>query len=510
MWPGGKFDCESFRLKGKNAGHRVFDHGQGILSNFQLTYDGANGTSTVEVNQKMSDQRVSVTPEGGDVERAGLRISEDWLAVVLGGVLIVLSLVGVFAGTGTEPGPVSNPVTDYLGTPGKWSASPGEAFADGGVPVVGSLLLLFSLFSVGTILTGNASSRFPMAFAAVLLMACFVLLLAGQKVVKYYGLEYALWALLLGLLISNSVGVPRWLRPAVRGELFIKTGLVLLGAEVLFGKLVALGLPGICISWIVTPIVLISTYWFGQRVLKIESRSLNMVISADMSVCGVSAAIATAASCRAKKEELSTAVGISLGFTVLMMIVMPGLVKTLGLDEVTGGAWMGGTIDSTGAVAVAGTFLGEKGELVATTVKMIQNVLIGVISFGVALYWVSVVDRKESEKPQLSEVWRRIPRFIFGFLAASILVSLMASSLADGEAMAGAVKAGTKPMRSWCFCLAFVCIGLDTQFRTLAANLRGGKPLILYVCGQFLNLLLTLLMSVLMFRILFPDISNEL
>ena len=91
----------------------------------------------------------------------------------------------------------------------------------------------------------------------------------------------------------------------VAGELYIKIGLVLLGAEVLFSRLLALGIPGVFVSWIVTPVVLISTYVFGQRVLKLESRTLNMVISADMSVCGVSAAIATAAACRAKNEELT-------------------------------------------------------------------------------------------------------------------------------------------------------------------------------------------------------------
>ncbi len=182
--------------------------------------------------------------------------------------------------------------------------------------------------------------------------------MAGQVTVKHYNLEYALWALLVGLVISNTIGVPDWLRPAVLTELYIKTGLVLLGAEVLWHRLIALGVPGIFVAWVVTPIVLISTYWFGTRILKIPSRSLNMVISADMSVCGVSAAIATAASCRAKKEELSFAISISLLFTVVMMVVMPLLIETIGLSSVVGGAWMGGTIDSTGAVAAAGPSLG--------------------------------------------------------------------------------------------------------------------------------------------------------
>ena len=107
-----------------------------------------------------------------------------------------------------------------------------------------------------------------------------------------------------------------------------------------------------------------------------------------MSVCGVSAAIATAAACRAKKEELTLAVGLSLVFTSIMMIVMPAFIKatSVGMQQILGGAWMGGTIDATGAVAAAGAFLGEKALYVAATIKMIQNVLIGVIAFFVAVY----------------------------------------------------------------------------------------------------------------------------
>jgi uncharacterized membrane protein YadS len=96
-------------------------------------------------------------------------------------------------------------------------------------------------------------------------------ILAAHSVVKSYNLEYALWALGVGLIISNTIGTPKWLSPAVCTEFLIKTGLVLLGAEVLMSRLLALGLPGVCVAWVVTPIVLISTYIFGQKVLKMES-----------------------------------------------------------------------------------------------------------------------------------------------------------------------------------------------------------------------------------------------
>jgi uncharacterized membrane protein YadS len=237
-----------------------------------------------------------------------------------------------------------------------------------------------------------------------------------------------------------------------------------------------------------------------------------MVISADMSVCGVSAAIATASACNAKKEELSTAIGISLAFTVVMMIVQPQIIRVLGIDPIVGGAWIGGTIDSTGAVAAAGAMLGKEAEVVATTVKMIQNILIGVVAFCVAVYWVTYVENTNTNsKPHIGEIWRRFPKFILGFLAASVLMSVIDAKVPQGSDLVKAVIDGsTKNLRGWCFCLAFVSIGLETNFRSLAKFLKGGKPLVLYVCGQTLNLLLTLLMSWLMFRVVFPNAADVL
>ncbi|MCP4511416.1 MAG: putative sulfate exporter family transporter, partial [Fuerstiella sp.] len=205
------------------------------------------------------------------------------------------------------------------------------------------------LFTIATQIRGLSGAKFLKAFPVVFLLATLAYVMAAQSVVKAYNLEYALWALMVGLIISNTVRTPEFLKPAVVTEFYIKTGLVLLGAEVLMTRLLALGAPGVMVAWVVTPVVLISTYIFGQKVLKMESRSLNMVISADMSVCGVSAAIATASACKAKKEELSLAIGMSLSFTVMMMIVLPAIIKAVGMGEILGGAWLGGTIDSTGA-----------------------------------------------------------------------------------------------------------------------------------------------------------------
>jgi uncharacterized membrane protein YadS len=491
--------------------------------------------------------------------RRGWIQSEDWLAVLLGGLVLVVALIAT--GSGVSPRyaelnqeitqiegdlqqlqaqaqPLSaeqkaivaareeklealsaqlfqNPLKPLLAKVGSWNANPADAFYSKGKFILPGLLTTLAgcllVFGLGAALQGKPVHYFAPAFVVIFLLATVAYVLAGQSVIKNYNLEYALWALLIGMLISNTIGTPRALRPAIQTELYIKTGLVLLGAEILLSRLLVLGLPGIFVSWVVTPIVLISTYLFGQYVLRMQSRSLNMVISADMSVCGVSAAIATAAACRAKKEELSLAIGLSLSFTVIMMVVMPMLIRAIGMSEVLGGAWLGGTIDSTGAVAAAGGMLGPTALAVAATVKMIQNILIGVVAFGVAVYWVTVVERGDGgPRPRASEIWLRFPKFVIGFVAASLVFSWI-YSLGTGQALTEAAISGTSEiLRGWFFCLAFVSIGLETNFRELSAYMKGGKPLVLYVCGQALNLVLTLLMAWVMFEKVFPQAASAL
>ncbi len=377
---------------------------------------------------------------------------------------------------------------------------------------LGISLALF--FSIGVHFMNGKAVIFIKGFSAVFLLAVIAYLMSNQATMKEYGIGYAAWAILFGLIISNTIGTPNWVKPAVQTEYFIKTGLVLLGAEILFSKILSIGIPGIFVAWVVTPIVLISTFIFGQKVLKMESKTLNMTISADMSVCGVSAAIATAAACRAKKEELTLAVGLSLVFTSIMMIVMPAVIKATGMDYVLGGAWMGGTIDATGAVAAAGAFLSERALYVAATIKMIQNVLIGVIAFGVAVFWSVKYESEAGQKVSVMEIWHRFPKFVIGFISASIIFSLIYSSMGEsvGYVMIdnGVLRGLTKYLRGWFFCLAFASIGLATDFRELKHHLKGGKPFILYFCGQSLNLILTLVMAYIMFFLVFPEITASI
>jgi uncharacterized membrane protein YadS len=502
-----------------------------------------------------------------------LRTSEDWWAIWLGGIILAIafcttsvefpraepSAIEIDAASRSVASPeekdeapdaapvASNLLSAWVSTPAGWTWNPGqslfkqETFLLGGILGAGAGLML--LFTLALRVMGWRVKRFPPAFAAVFLLAILAYVISGQAHISGAGLEYALWALLLGLAISNTIGTPQAIRPAVLTEFYIKTGLVLLGAEVLMSRLLVLGVPGLFVAWVVTPIVLVSTFLIGQKLLKIASPSLNMVISADMSVCGVSAAIATAAACKAKKEELSLAIGMSLSFTVVMMFVLPMVIKALEMDQILGGAWIGGTIDSSGAVAAAGALLGEQALEVAVTVKMIQNILIGIVAFCVAVYWVTCVERETDEgegpraesqgpraqgqgtgskrhspsalgpqpsalnsRPGLGEIWKRFPKFVLGFVGASVLFSILYARWPGGEAIVQTMTGDvTKTLRNWLFCLAFVSIGLETDFRSLAKYLAGGRPLLLYLLGQSLNLMLTLLMAWLMFRVVFRE-----
>ena len=389
----------------------------------------------------------------------------------------------------------------------KTKVSPGHRW-----PSLIGLCIIFALFfGIPLHFLGISPVKFFCGFFYVFAFAVLAYILAGQATMKEYGIGYAAWAILFGMIISNTVGTPKWVMPAVQTEYFIKTGLVILGAEILFGKILVIGIPGIFVAWLVTPLVLVVSYIFGNRILKIPSKTLNVTIAAAASVCGVSAAIATAAACKAKKEELTLAVGLSLIFTVLMMIFMPLFISAVGMPSILGGAWMGGTIDATGAVAAAGAFLGDKALYVAATIKMIQNVLIGAIAFFVAVYWVTRVERVGKSRVGLMEIWIRFPKFVLGFIGVSVFCSVVYAALGNDVGYTlfdqGVIRGFTKTIRGWFFCLAFVSIGLATNFRELASYFKGGKPFIHYVFGQTFNVVLTLLIAYIMFYLVFPEIT---
>ena len=416
--------------------------------------------------------------------RPTLLTSEDWWAIWLGGLLIAITVAGLVTGVASV---------------GRWTANPVEAFDDR-VLSLAALGIGFALMTaVATTFMGGSLVLHQAGFIPLFLLAVMAYGFANQTGIRAAGVGYAFWALLLGLLISNTVGTPSWVKPALRSELYIKTGLVLLGAEILFTRILNLGPPGLFVAWLVTPIVIFFMYRFGTRVLKIASPSLVIVIAAATSVCGVSAAIATAAAARAKKDELTLAVGMTLVFTVVMMILMPIGIRAIGMNPIVGAAWIGGTVDATGAVVAAGAMLGDDAGQVAAVVKMIQNILIGVVAFLVAVYWVTNMETSgDGQRPAATEIWTRFPKFILGFIGASLLFSFVLTPTLGDEAVSGIIDL-TSDFRGWLFCLAFVSIGLESNVRALAGQVAGGRPIQLYVIGQAFNLVLTLAAAYLAF-----------
>ena len=359
-----------------------------------------------------------------------------------------------------------------------------------------TFLVLGILFGIGIKLQGEKIGKFIPAFIVLFIICIVVRLVSAEFTLNRY-LEWAFWALLIGLLISNTVGTPEWLKPAIRTEFYIKTGLVIMGFSVLFSNIAKFGLYGLGIAWIVTPIVIIFMWWLGTKVLKIDNKPLVITLASATSVCGTSAAIATGAASKAKKEDLSLAISISIIFTILMMVFEPMIIRACGMSQLMGGALIGGTVDSTGAVVLAGNALGEEAEQAAVLVKSIQNILIGFIAFFVAIFFATKVDKDPNQKVGAGEIWNRFPKFIIGFFVASLVASFIIQPLTKGMDFNGAsaVKAINGVLdqyKNWAFVLAFTSIGLDTNFKSLFKRMQGGKVLWLYIIGQVFNIALTL------------------
>lgn len=409
--------------------------------------------------------------------------SEDWWSVWLGFVILAVAAVGWVTGVPRVEG---------------WIVEPRLAWAGQGLALTGLAAGLIGITAVAARATGHRVKRYLGGALVVFVLAALAQAIGAQQTLRAYGLGYALWALLVGLLVANTVGTPAWLEAGARSELFIKIGLVLLGAELLVSRIVALGGPGLMVAYLVTPVIIVVMWWFGTRKLRMRSKALTIIIACATSVCGVSAAVAVAAAVRAKKEELTLGIGLTMIFTVAMMVGMPALSRVFELSPWVAGAWIGGTVDSTGAVVAAGAMLGDEAEQVAAVVKMIQNTMIGGIAFVVALYWVTRVERVSGGRPSRRMLWERFPKFVLGFLLASFLASFVLLPALGAESTSAITKV-TKGIRGWLFAMAFVSIGLESNFRRLTAHLVGGKPIVLYAVGQTINIVLTLLVAWLAF-----------
>ena len=393
-----------------------------------------------------------------------------------------------------------NTVAGTLGSEirGHAAATPAKVFAWPNLSKALWIALAWALIAViGVVLIGARASAFLVGFPVVFALAWLARVLAGNGLFVDYGVEYVIFALLTGLLVSNTIGVPAWLKPAVQTEFYIKTGLVILGAGLLFMEVLQAGALGIVQALLVVTVIWYVCFWLARK-LKVDDDFAAM-LSSSVAICGVSAAIATCGAIQGDKKKLSYVTSLVLIVAVPMMIVMPWLVKTFQMPDLVAGAWLGGTLDTSASVVAAGALISDAAMKTGVIVKFSQNALIGVAAFILVLWWAYKAGAKTGTRPDAGIIWERFPKFVLGFLAMSILFSFFLPA----EAVNGTKSALTE-FRTWWFALAFVSIGLETRFVDLA-TMEGGRPALAFIAAQLVNVVWTLLLAYLLFGgVLFP------
>lgn len=410
------------------------------------------------------------------------KLHEDWVTVILGFAIILLAVVNF-----------KSPVPGY-----SWaSASELGSKVFSGANLLNFLIqfaFVFVFALIGTALTGKPLKHFLYVFPLVYIISITAMIIAGNKQVNALNLEAVIFSLSLGLLISNLFKLPDWFRAALSTELFVKIGLVILGTGVIFGDIVKAGSIGLIQAIVVVLAVWYFAYWICQK-LKID-KEMTMMIASAVSICGVSAAIATAGAIQGDNKKLSYVISLVLVTAIPMMIGMPYLAQMMGLSQEVTGAWLGGSIDTTGAVVASGTLVGEAALKVSTIVKFSQNVLLGLAAFAISVYW-TISKSKNSEakekNPGLKVIWERFPKFVLGFIAASLLFSFVVPSGTVAE-----VKGSLKNIQTLWFVLAFTSIGLETRFADLFHR-DNRKPLYAFLAAQGVNIIVTLIIAYLLF-----------
>jgi uncharacterized integral membrane protein (TIGR00698 family) len=283
----------------------------------------------------------------------------------------------------------------------------------------------------------------------------------------------------------------------VRTEYYIKTGLVLMGATILFGGILRAGLFGIVQAVLVIVVIWYAAFWIARR-LRVDDEFATMLATA-VSICGVSAAIAACGAIQGDRRKLSYVTSLVLVVAAPMMIVMPWAVRAFGIPDLVGGAWVGGTIDTSGAVVAAGELISEPAMNAAVIVKFSQNAMLGLAAFALSVWWTMRQGRQGGTRPSARVIWDRFPKFVIGFMVASLVFSFVLSGpiVADTGAL-------IRGLRTWWFALAFVCIGLETRFAEIVA-MDEGRPAWAFLIAQALNVAWTLAVAWLLFGgVLFP------
>lgn len=434
--------------------------------------------------------------------RGGFWRKEDGWAILIG-VTVVLAAVALFqAGASLRWLAVAPP---------KWSslAQVGADLAANWPRYLSQFVFWLAAFGIPLGALGFRLKQFVPAFA-LLYVTAWAIFVAGQwERAAAYNLEPPLLALGLGLIGANLLRLPRWLDAGFRGELYVKTGIVLLGATVPL-SLIALAGPVALLQASIVSLVTFGAIFLVARQLGLD-RPFAATLGVGGAVCGVSAAIAVAGAVGAKKEDTAVTISTVVLWAIAMIFLLPLASRALGLPTGIAGAWIGTSefADAAG-IAAAQAYGGLAGKVPGiagtadqavqafTLVKVVgRDVWIGI--WAVVLAIVSTTrweTRSAGHAPDAREIWRRFPKFVLGFFITSAIVSVVTAgyTLADYNKVATpGFIAPVKDLRTWCFVFCFLSIGLTTRFRDLAA--AGRKPLIAFTAGVAINVVLGYLLS---------------
>jgi uncharacterized integral membrane protein (TIGR00698 family) len=293
-------------------------------------------------------------------------------------------------------------------------------------------------------------------------------------------IEYVLWAILIGLAISNTVGVPEIFRVGVATyEFWLKAGIVLLGARFLLGDVaklggVSLGLVAIEITGAIVFMTLLG------RIFHLRPK-LTTLLAVGSAVCGVSAIIATQGAIEADEEDSSFAIAAILALGALSLFTFPLIGHWLHLSDHAYGLWAGLAVDNTAEATAAGALYSDAAGKLAVLAKTTRNAMIGFVVLAYAIYWASQGQAK-TVKNKAAFLWQKFPKFVLGFLLISVLATYHFFNKDQVTALAN--------LSRWAFLLTFAGVGLRTNFNQMRK--QGLRPFAVGAIGEVAIAIFTL------------------
>ena len=293
-------------------------------------------------------------------------------------------------------------------------------------------------------------------------------------------IEYVLWAILLGLLLSNAASVPQVFRPGIATyELWLKLGIVLVGAKFLFADMMHLGGLSLLLVFVELALSLTVMTLLG-RIFRLPPK-LTSLLAIGSSICGVTAIMAAQGAIEPEEEDTSTAIAAILALGALALFTFPAIGHALHMSQQTYGIWTGLAVDNTAEATVTGALFGEEAGRFAVLAKTARSAFIGFVVLGYAVYWASRGQAARVEHKGRF-LWQKFPKFILGFVAISVLAT--AGFFTKGQLNS------LSNLSKWAFLPAFAGVGLRTRLRDLVN--QGWRPILVGVLGEIFIALVTL------------------